>query len=72
MPLPARPDERGETKGDDDEPCETAGPHLAASPVVQQVGSMSSLWPGTPSRGPQCDWVHDISTIYSGGVCRLE
>ena len=55
-----------------DECCEAAGPHLAASPVVQQVGSVSSLWPGgTSSRGSQCAWVHDASTIYSV-VCQLE
>lgn len=30
---------------------ETAGPHLAASPVVQQVGSMSSPRPGGQTPG---------------------
>ena len=59
----------------DNELCETTGSRLAVRPIVQQKGllySMRSLWPGegrvASSKVLQCDWAHDISTIYSGRV----
>ena len=55
-----------------DECCEAAGPHLAASRVVQQVGSMSSLGlgghpqgapsaPGFTTHQPYTRWFVDLN-----------
>ena len=51
---------------------ETVGPHLAASPIVQQkVKSEQPMDPGDILTGPNCDRVYNISTIYSGSGGQL-
>lgn len=62
-----------ETEDDDDEHCETAGPHLAARPAVQQkLKHEQPVAPGDIFNGPQCDRVHNVTNyILRPGVGRL-
>ena len=49
-------DDEHETKDNDDEHCETAGPHLAARPAVQQkLKHEQPVAQGDIFNGPQCD-----------------